>query len=183
MELRETSLPGCYELIPPVFKDNRGSFVKTFHAGLFREKGLHTDWQEEYYSVSGKGVLRGMHFQLPPHDHDKIVYCPVGEVLDVVLDLRRGSPSFGRHAAISLNSERANMLYIPKGCAHGFYTVSDHAMMMYKVSTVYAPESDTGILWSSAGIPWPCTVPVVSARDAGFATLDQFASPFIFHER
>ena len=139
---------------------------------------LRTDWAEEYYSVSVKGVLRGFHFQLPPHDHDKLVYCPSGQVLDVVLDLRTGSPSFGKHCIFDLNGDMANVLYIPKGCAHGFFTRSDQALMMYKVTSVYAPDADAGILWSSAGVTWPDVTPQISARDASFPALSQFCSPF-----
>lgn len=178
MEMRDTQIPGCYELLPRVMRDQRGSFVKTFHAEQFSALGLRTAWAEEYYSLSYRGVLRGLHFQLPPHDLDKIVYCPSGRVLDVVLDLRVGSPAFGRHCTFDLNCEVANMIYIPKGCAHGFYTISDQALMCYKVSAVYAPEADTGILWSSAGVDWPGAEPLISPRDASFPMLQQFDSPF-----
>jgi dTDP-4-dehydrorhamnose 3,5-epimerase len=164
----ETAIPGCFELQPRKLDDARGSFVKTFHCTAFAELGLATDWREEYYSVSGKGVLRGLHFQAPPHDHAKLVYCVSGSVLDAVLDMRTGSPSYGCHALLELSAEKANMLYIPKGLAHGFYTLSDKATMMYKVTTVYAPAADSGVLWSSAGIPWPDTSPLISERDSSF---------------
>ncbi|MBJ6727756.1 dTDP-4-dehydrorhamnose 3,5-epimerase family protein [Geomesophilobacter sediminis] len=178
MELRQTSIPGCCELLPDRFRDDRGSFVKTFHHGLFTELGLNTDWREEYYSVSHPRVLRGLHFQLPPHDHEKLVYCSAGGVLDVVLDLRRDSPSYGRHELFELNAERANLLYLPKGVAHGFYVTDGPATMLYKVATVYAPAHDTGIRWDSAGIPWPDADPVISQRDRSFAPLAEFVSPF-----
>lgn len=174
MDIKETGIPGCVEIIPAVFTDERGSFVKTFHRDLFLQQGLETEWREEYYSVSRKGVLRGMHFQLPPHDHCKLVYCSAGNVLDAVLDLRRDSPSYGRHFLTELNAEKANMLYIPKGFAHGFYTLSESATMMYKVSSVYAPSHDAGILWSSAGIAWPESNPIVSGRDGAFPELSSF---------
>lgn len=178
MELRKTIIPGCYELLPKVLRDSRGSFVKTFHADHFAELGLEINWLEEYYSVSAKGVLRGFHFQLPPHDLDKIVYCPNGRVFDVVLDLRIGSPSYGRHCSFDLNSDAANIIYIPKGCAHGFYTLSDQALMMYKVNAVYTPAADTGILWSSVGVVWPDHNLLISGRDAGFKPFAEFISPF-----
>ena len=173
-------VPGCFGLAPRKMEDDRGCFVKTFHREAFEELGLNTDWREEYYSVSRKGVLRGLHFQLPPHDHEKLVYCTSGEVLDVVVDLRAGSPMYGRHTLFQLNAAKANMIYIPRGCAHGFYTVSDMAAMMYKVSSVYAPESDTGVLWDSLDIPWPDRKPVLSARDAGFKPFGDFISPFVW---
>jgi len=175
----ETAIADCFELSPRKMQDERGLFVKTFHRPAFEEHGLETDWREEYYSVSRKGVLRGLHFQLPPHEHAKLVYCSFGAVLDAVLDLRVGSPTFGRHALIELSADRANMIYIPKGLAHGFYAVSDMATMMYKVSTVYAPEADAGILWNSAGIPWPDRDPVISLRDRGFPGFREFTdNPF-----
>lgn len=180
--ITESSIPGCFEIIPNIFKDERGLFVKTFHQDIFEEHGLNTRWAEEYYSVSRQGVLRGLHFQLPPHDHVKLVYCLDGEVFDAVVDLRKGSPIFGRHATFRLSADRANMLYIPSGLAHGFYTLSETATMMYKVSTVYAPEYDAGILWKSANIPWPNMNPIVSARDQGFIPLDSFQSPFVFED-
>lgn len=174
MDIKETGIPGCFEIIPPVFLDERGSFVKTFHLDTFLQLGLETEWREEYYSVSRKGVLRGMHFQLPPHDHCKLVYCSAGTVLDAVIDLRRDSPGYGQHFQTELNSEKANMLYIPKGLAHGFYTLSDSATMMYKVSSVYAPSHDSGVLWSSVGVVWPDSNPVVSARDGAFPEFSSF---------
>lgn len=176
MHIQETTIPGCFEITPPVFTDERGSFVKTFHHDMFHQHGLETDWREEYYSVSRKGVLRGLHFQLPPHDHAKLVYCPAGRVLDAVVDLRRNSPTYGQHLLTELCAEKANMLYIPKGLAHGFYALSESATMMYKVSSVYAPSHDAGILWSSLGIPWPDMLPTVSERDSRFPMFSAFDS-------
>ncbi len=179
-EFRSLPLSGCFEIQPKIFKDQRGTFVKTFHVDLFAQHGLNTEWKEEYYSVSHNGVLRGLHFQLPPHDHEKLVYCPSGSVLDAVVDLRKGSPTFAHHALITLSADKANMIYIPRGLAHGFYTLSESATVMYKVATVYAPEHDTGIRWDSAGIPWPSNNPVISDRDSKFIRLDDFKSPFVF---
>ncbi len=180
-EKRETAIPGCFELVPRKTEDERGCFVKTFHRNGFESLGLKTGWREEYYSVSRKGVLRGLHFQLPPHDHVKLVYCTAGRVLDAVLDLRIGSPVYGQHLLCELDAEKANMLYLPKGVAHGFYTLSDSATMVYKVSTVYVPTCDTGILWNSAGIPWPDDQPTVSQRDGTLPALSDFTdNPFVF---
>lgn len=179
MHIRETIIPGCFEITPHRFTDDRGSFVKTFHHDIFHQQGLETDWREDYYSVSRKGVLRGLHFQLPPHDHAKLVYSTEGRVLDAVLDLRIGSPAYGQHVLFELTAETANMIYLPKGVAHGFYTLSNRATMMYKVSTVYVPACDTGILWNSAGIPWPDSHPVVSQRDKSLPALSDFTdNPF-----
>lgn len=182
MQLNESAIPGCYEVVPSVHTDARGTFVKTFHAPTFHALGLATDFAEEFYSESNKNVIRGMHFQLPPEDHIKLVYCTSGVVMDVVVDLRQGSPAYGRHAVFELSPASANMVYIPKGMAHGFCALSDRATMMYKTSTAHAPDLDHGIRWDSAGIRWPVMAPILSARDAGLPSLDQFASPFRYRE-
>jgi len=175
----ETNIPGCFELQPDIFSDSRGRFVKTYHADYFMSNELETDFREHYYSVSRKGVLRGMHFQNPPNGHNKLVYCISGIILDVVLDLRIGSPSYLNHLSMELSAEMGNMLYIPEGLAHGFYSMTD-ATVAYNVSTSYFPESDDGVLWSSIGMDWPDSVPNISQRDSSFATLPDFKSPFTF---
>lgn len=178
---RPVGLSGVIEVVPRRFLDERGLFVKTYHRDLFLKEGLGIDWVEEYYSYSHAGVLRGLHFQRPPCDHAKLVYCAVGEVFDVVVDLRRGSPTFGAHCSVTLSAATANMLYIPSGFAHGFYAVTD-ALMMYKVSTVYSPECDDGIRWDSIGCSWLSSAPILSERDRGFSTLERFDSPFIYRD-
>lgn len=179
MKIQKTTIPDCFEIIPQILLDDRGSFVKTFHRDLFEQQGLEIEWREEYHSMSRRGVLRGLHFQLPPHDHAKLVYCTSGKVLDVVFDLRIGSPTYGRHEFFKLNATKVHMIYIPKGCAHGFYTLSEKATMMYKVSTVYAPAHDAGLLWSSVGIPWPVSNPIMSDRDKNFPAFEEFTTnPF-----
>ena len=181
-EFKESNLPGCFEIFPRVFEDQRGKFIKIYHQEIFREQGLNIAWQEEYYSTSYQGVLRGLHFQFPPHDHAKIVYCTFGEVMDVVVDIRKGSPAYSKHSIINLNASKGNMVYIPRGMAHGFYTLSETATLHYIVETIYAPKHDTGILWNSAGIDWPVSNPVLSERDLKFSKLSRFESPFVFHE-
>lgn len=180
-ECLPSAIPGCYEIRPRVFMDLRGKFVKTFQRDFFAEHGLNVEWPEEYYSISKRGVLRGLHFQLPPHDLVKIVYCTAGEVLDAVVDLRIGSATFGQHAIFRLTADTANMVYLPRGLAHGFLTISESATMMYKVSSVYNQEHDAGILWNSAGINWATFAPVLSERDANFPPLQKFYSPFLFN--
>lgn len=180
MEFLETPIGGCYEIRPRVLADLRGAFIKTFHKDVFAERGLVTEFAEEYFTVSRKGVVRGLHFQTPPMDHVKLVYCVRGEVFDVVVDLRRGSPTYGRHETFSLSAERGNMVYIPRGMAHGFCALTEGATMMYKVTTVYSPDHDGGVLWDSAGIAWPDRDPIISDRDMGFAGLDKFDSPFAY---
>lgn len=180
IEVKPTKIPGCFEITTKIFRDERGLFVKTFHEDVFREYGLETHFAEEYYSFSHKRVLRGLHFQLPPMDHVKLVYCVAGKVLDVVVDLRINSPTYSDFLIFEISSERANMVYVPKGLAHGFYVLSEKAIMMYKVTTVYSPEHDTGILWNSVGIPWPVENPVVSKRDSELVAFKDFKSPFVY---
>lgn len=182
MHIRPTSIPGCFEIIPNILTDHRGSFVKTFNSDLFIANGLDTHFVEEYYSRSRRRVLRGMHFQSPPMQHTKLVYCIEGSVTDVVIDLRRGSPSYGHCVSFDLNSKSANMVYIPAGLAHGFYVNSEHALMMYKVTSVYSPQNDTGILWNSIGYRWTDSNPIISIRDKSFCHLDEYDSSFVYTE-
>jgi dTDP-4-dehydrorhamnose 3,5-epimerase len=176
-EKRETAIAGCFELRPVVRSDSRGQFVKTFHADYFSSNNLETDWSEQYYSVSRKGVLRGMHFQRPPHAHAKLVYCTSGTILDVVVDLRVGSSTYGDHISLEISSSAGNILYVPQGFAHGFYALSD-ATVVYNVSTVYSPDHDDGVLWSSIGMDWPVASPDLSERDTKLSALADFNSPF-----
>lgn len=177
-DLMPSKILGCFELQPKVFEDPRGRFVKIFHEQAFAAQGLETAFVEEYYSVSYRNVVRGMHFQLPPMDHIKMVYCVEGEVLDVIIDLRDGSPTYGQFELFELSSTKANSIYIPKGMAHGFYVRSEKAIMVYKVSTIYSPMHDAGVLWNSAGIQWPTTEAILSLRDKAFPRLDEFMTPF-----
>lgn len=179
-QIRTLPLPGCVELLPRRLDDERGRFVKTFHRDAYRALGLATDFAEEYYSVSRRGVLRGLHFQRPPHEHAKLAYCVQGRIQDALVDLRVGSPAFGRHVTLELSSEAANLIYMPPGIAHGFCTLSEEAVVVYKVTSVHAPDADAGILWSSAGIPWAVGAPLLSARDQAHPTLAEFSSPFVF---
>ena len=178
--LKELEVPGCFEIQPRIFNDERGRFVKVFHFDEFSKLGLQTAFTEEYYSHSNRGVIRGMHFQAPPSDHIKLVYCVDGEVQDVVLDLRRDSPKYGKSTSITLSSERGNLIYIPKGLAHGFCVTSEVATLIYKVSTVYDSKNDTGIHWDSFGFQWAISNPIISQRDANFGSLQQFVSPFTY---
>lgn len=178
MKAINTSIKGCYELQPRVFKDERGQLVKTFHKPSFLELNLETDFTEEYYSVSKKNVLRGLHFQNPPHDHIKCVTCISGKIFDVVVDLRKYSPTYKQHFTIELDAEKGNMLYIPKGLAHGFYVLSETAIFLNRTTTVYEPSCDTGIKWDSCGIKWPIENPILSEKDQQMIDLNEFKSPF-----
>jgi dTDP-4-dehydrorhamnose 3,5-epimerase len=175
-----TALPGVMKVVTKHLADSRGFFAKTIHADIFRALGLRSDFTEEYYSISKKNVLRGLHFQTPPFDHAKYVTCLRGEILDVVVDIRKGSPTFGRVASFELSESEATSIYIPSGFAHGFLAKSEDATVLYRVTSVYAPENDAGILWSSVDFKWPVSIPIVSDRDAGFAAISDFKSPFLY---
>ena len=173
-----TPLDGCFEIQAIVRGDNRGSFIKTFHADAFRELGLADEFKEEYYSTSTKNVLRGLHFQTPPAAHDKFVYCVSGEILDVAVDLRKSSPTYGKFHTCQLIGGKGRAMYLPVGFAHGFLTLSERAIIVCKTTTVYSPENDKGILWSSCGIDWGITAPILSERDKKNPALAEFDSPF-----
>lgn len=180
MKIEETGLPGCRHIQPRLLTDLRGRFVKTFHAGLFAEYGLKTGFVETFYSVSRRGVLRGLHFQAPPCQHAKLVYCVYGKVLDAVVDIRRGSPTEGQSYAVELCADRGNMLYMPEGFAHGMLALTDEARVAYQVTSVFSPEYDAGIRWDTAGIAWPERNPILSARDLALPPWDGFHSPFTY---
>lgn len=180
LKKENTGLPDCFELSLPLFSDDRGRFVKVFHQGFFKDLGLNTMWQEEYYSVSKVNVLRGMHFQLPPHEHTKLVYCISGKILDVLLDVRWGSPTYGQCLTFELDAAQGNALYVPPGIAHGFLSLSDDSIVKYHVSSVYSPEHDRGILWNSFGLQWPVKNPILSPRDQNHPALEDFNTPFLF---
>lgn len=177
MKLLKELLPACFLLEPSRFEDARGTFVKTYHEGICKSLGANLDIQEEFYSISRKDVIRGMHFQLPPHDHDKLVYCTRGAVRDVLLDLRKG-PSYGKVASVDLSGENGLMVFIPKGIAHGFVALTEEALMLYKTSTVHTPSADCGIHWDSFGFDWQVTRPLLSARDEQHGVFADFISPF-----
>jgi len=177
MVVEETEFAGLKILRNFVSRDNRGIFIKTFNSLQFQQVGLATDWRESYYSVSDQGVIRGMHFQLPPHDHEKLVYVTAGSILDVVVDLRSESATYGRSFSVTL-AEHATSLYIPRGFAHGFLALTPQATVVYNVATGYEPTADAGIRWDSIGFEWPVASPTLSARDAAFQSLAEFESPF-----
>jgi len=171
-------LNGAKIMTLPATQDARGSFVKTFHETSLREAGVEFVLRESYFSVSKKNVIRGMHFQLPPHQHAKVVFCPHGAILDVIVDLRKGSKSFGEHYAAELSAANNKAYYIPEGFAHGFKALTDDAMTYYLVSSEYDQQHDKGIRYNTIGFDWGITDPIVSIRDLSLARMDVFDSPF-----
>lgn len=170
MKFTPTSIPDVILIEPRVFGDARGFFMETYQANLFAEAGIATNFVQDNHSGSPKGVLRGMHYQVQ-HTQGKLVRVIAGEVYDVVVDLRRSSPTFGKWMGIMLSAENKRQLWIPEGFAHGFLVTSEWAEFMYKVTDFYAPESERTILWNdpTIGIEWPClegATPILSAKDA-----------------
>lgn len=177
-KLYETKIFGCYEVLPIKFQDKRGSFTKVFSKKIFIDNGLEHQFEEDYFSISKKGVLRGLHFQNPPFEHAKLVHCLSGEIFDVILDIRKDSNTYGKFDIINLNSEKSNLIYIAPGIAHGFYSLSNNTIVNYKTTSIYSKEHDRGILWNSLNIPWPDDNPIVSIRDSNFKRFNEFSSKF-----
>jgi dTDP-4-dehydrorhamnose 3,5-epimerase len=174
----ETEITGCFTYKSNLFKDHRGSFLKMFSQDIFASQGVNIPVAEIFFSNSHKGVLRGMHFQKPPFDHAKVVSCLSGKVLDVVLDLRKSSKSYGKAIGVELSPESETTLFIPRGCAHGFYAFEDNSLMCYAVETVHNKEADSGVLWNSFGFSWPNKEVLISERDQSFLEFSKFESPF-----
>lgn len=178
MNFTETKIRGVYIIETQGFEDERGIFVKTFHKDIFMKRKLNITFRESFYSISKKDVIRGMHFHLPPKDHAKLIYVTNGAILDVVLDLRNGSPTYGQYVSTELSRENKGMIFIPTGCAHGFLSLQDDTCTVYLQSSTYSKEHDTGIRYNSFGMDWNIKKPIVSKRDLDFILLKDFISPF-----
>ena len=178
MKKIETSFEGLYVLETNNFQDKRGFFQKLFNYDFFKENHLATDFKEFYFSLNKKGVRRGMHFQIPPFDHVKVVYVSFGKILDVVVDLRKGSLTYGKCYSIELDDHHAQYLYIPKGFAHGFLSLEENTIVNYAQTTCYNKDCDYGISQDSIDFDWGTENPIVSGRDLTFPSLSEFESPF-----
>jgi dTDP-4-dehydrorhamnose 3,5-epimerase len=178
MEVLPTKIEGVLLLRPKVAADERGNLIKSYHRPTFEKLGLEFARAEEFYSVSKRNVIRGMHLQLPPFAYHKCVFCIAGAVLDVVLDLRRQSSTYGMTLVRELNSNNHEMLMIPFGCAHGFAVLSDEATMLYQTDTIHSPSHDGGVRWDSFGLVWPVAEPIVSERDRALPAFSDFVTPF-----
>lgn len=169
MQIVRTEIPDLLIVEPTVFNDDRGFFLESFNQREWeKQTGLKTSFVQDNHSRSTRGVLRGLHYQLPPAAQAKLVRCIVGEIFDVAVDIRRSSPTFGQYYGCSLSAENKKQLWIPEGFAHGFMVVSEVAEVQYKTTAYYAPETDRSILWSDPelNIVWPDDVtPVLSAKD------------------
>ncbi len=179
MEFRELDIAGLFEVTLSPFTDERGFFMRVYDADEFARAGLHREWVQENHSRSvRKGVIRGLHFQHASYAETKLVRCVRGTVFDVAVDLRPGSPDFGRWRGIVLSEENRKMLYIPKGFGHGYCTMSDLSEVVYKVDNRYSPDNESGILWSDTdlAIEWPLEgEPLVSAKDSRNMTFREYS--------
>ncbi len=167
MNVLVCELPGLLILEPRVFGDSRGFFMESYNAPRYKEHGILPDFVQDNLSLSRRGILRGLHFQNPA-PQGKLVSVLQGEVWDVVVDLRRSSPTFKRWHGVSLSAENKRQFYIPPGFAHGFVVTSDTALFHYKCTELYSPKDETTLLWSDPeiGIPWPVEHPILSEKDA-----------------
>jgi len=181
MEFRPLALDGCFEIRLNPHRDERGYFMRTFDRELFQEHGLITDWVQENQSMTiHKWIIRGLHFQQPPHTETKLVRALAGAVLDVFVDLRKDSPTFGRWGAVELSEAMFNLVYIPRGFAHGFCSLTERTIVSYHVDTCYARHAEGGLCWNdpTLKIRWPTTTPQVSAKDQTWPLFCDFDSPF-----
>lgn len=180
MKVTPTALPDVVVVEPTVFGDARGHFFEAYSARRYAEAGIAATFVQDNVSFSQRGVLRGLHFQ-HPHGQGKLIGALKGEVFDVAVDVRRGSPTFGRWVGQCLSSENKRQLYVPPGFAHGFLVTSDEALVAYKCTEYYRPEADRSIRWDDPriGIEWPIDRPVLSTKDVGAPTLDAVPEEFL----
>ena len=186
MKITITKIEELKIIEPQVFGDHRGWFTETYSKSILAEYGVNLDFVQDNHSFSAvKGTLRGLHFQLNPKAQSKLVRCTRGSIFDVAVDIRKGSPSYGKWFGIELTAENKKQLLIPQGFAHGFMTLTDDVEVQYKVDELYAPECDRGIIWNdpSIGIEWPMDIkPVLSDKDKNAPLLKDVDNNFIFGE-
>jgi dTDP-4-dehydrorhamnose 3,5-epimerase len=182
VNITETNIDGLVIIEPKVFGDARGYFMETFQKNTFNSKVTETEFIQDNESKSSKGVLRGLHFQLPPYQQAKLVRVIEGEVLDVAVDLRKDSKTYGQHYSILLSGENKKQFFVPRGFAHGFVVLSETAIFSYKVDNLYAPTHDSGILWNdeTLNIDWNIDIELVqlSEKDKNLSSFKDFSSPF-----
>lgn len=183
MDVKRTTIDGVYVIEPKVFGDARGYFFESFNAKEFAEKtGLNITFVQDNESKSRYGVLRGLHFQLPPYTQNKLVRVVKGKVLDVVVDIRKGSPTYGKYEMCELTEDNHRQFFVPKGMAHGFVVLSEEAIFQYKCDDFYHPEAEGALAWndSNTAIPWPISAEEVllSEKDKHHPGIKDFESPF-----
>jgi dTDP-4-dehydrorhamnose 3,5-epimerase len=178
--ITETPIAGLLLLKPPVFTDARGYFTETYNQAAFEGFGIHGNFVQDNQSASQKGALRGLHFQKPPHAQAKLVRVITGAVLDVVVDIRKASETYGVAYTIELSGENFLQLYVPEGFAHGFLTLEDNTIFAYKCSQGYNKDSEAGLMWNdpALAIQWGTNEPFLSDKDKHFGGFNEFESPF-----
>ncbi len=187
MNVIKTDIDGVVIIEPRIFGDSRGYFFESFSQRDFMQQVCPTQFVQDNESRSCRGVVRGLHFQKPPYAQSKLVRVVVGRVLDVAVDIRKGSPTFGKHVAVELSAENHRQLFIPRGFAHGFAVLSDDAVFQYKCDNFYAPESEGAVAWDDPelGIDWQldtCDI-ILSAKDANHPRLADLATPFDINQK
>lgn len=175
-------IPEVVLIEPVVFRDERGFFVETYKYSEFAAFGIKERFVQDNHSRSTRGVIRGLHYQNPPKAQGKLVRVILGEIFDVAVDIRKGSPTYGKWVGVRLSAESRQMLYIPPGFAHGFCVLSDAAEVLYKATEEYAPECEAGILWNDPeiGVEWPVQDPIVSQKDTRWPTLSNAVNDFVY---
>ena len=185
MEVIKTDIEGLVIIEPKVFKDARGYFFESFSQREFEEKVRKVNFVQDNESMSSYGVMRGLHFQRPPYTQSKLVRCVKGKVLDVAVDIRKGSPTYGKHVAVELSEDNHRQFFVPRGFAHGFAVLSDVAIFQYKCDNFYAPQADGGIsiMDDTLGIDWqiPMDQALLSEKDINHLCLKDFDSPFDYN--
>ncbi len=178
---KEANIPGVYELFPPVFKDNRGSITKIYHKDSFESLKLPCDFGETLVTKNNnKGIVRGFHFQYPPYAQEKLIHCISGSIKNVVLDIRKGSPTYLQTEIFELSEDKPNVLYLPKGIANAYLICRDNTVIIYNLTSKYMPDYDGGIRWDSVGADFGVGDYVVSEKDLRLPILGDFDSPFDF---
>ena len=181
MQIEQTPLPDVLIVTPRRFGDARGWFSETWNAARMAEAGLDLPWVQDNHSLSAaKGTLRGLHFQSLPRAQDKLVRCTAGAILDVAVDIRSGSPTYGRWVGVKLSAENGRQLFVPKGFLHGFLTLTDDTEVQYKCTDIYSPDHDGAVRWDdpALGIDWGIATPILSDKDARAPLLADIGSPF-----
>lgn len=184
MNVERFEIPDLILLEPRAFADERGYFMETYSKKTFAEIGINVEFVQDNVSRSKNGVIRGLHFQRPPFAQDKLVRVVQGEVLDIVVDLRVGSPTFGKHQSVILSETNRKIFFIPKGFAHGFAVLSESADFEYKVTDLYHPESEGGIIWNDPklGIDWTITEPIIGKKDQLLPLLKDLGTIFTYEQ-
>lgn len=181
MNILEKKIKGVYEIILTPLNDDRGYFMRTYDYKVFEYFGIHREWVQENHSRSEKkGIIRGLHFQFPPYNESKLIRCIKGAVLDIYLDLRKDSPSFGRWETVELSEQNKKMLFLPRGFAHGFCTLTEVSEVVYKVDNFFSKDHDSGIRWNDPTLRmrWPVENPVISEKDMKLMTFDEFVNKY-----